>query len=238
MCSRMFPEGSDEVKKYVGGLPDMIQGSVMASKLKTMQDAIEFATELMDKKICTFDDCQAENRRKLDDNRRNNQNQLQPFKKQNAARAYTARPGVLWLHAFSSLTDIIPTALDHDYDVKLADEKIIGVNTIIRGFTLNFLNHSFNIELMPIEIGSFDVIISMDWLAKYHAIIVYNEKIVRIPFGNEILIVHGDESNNGHESQLNIIYTAPKLKPIMASKKGLGLFFSCRDHLKAHKTQS
>ncbi|GJQ91854.1 hypothetical protein Tco_0002993 [Tanacetum coccineum] len=42
---RMFPEESDEVEKYVGGLPDMIQGSVMASKPKTMQEAIEFATE-------------------------------------------------------------------------------------------------------------------------------------------------------------------------------------------------
>nr|GEW81778.1 putative reverse transcriptase domain-containing protein [Tanacetum cinerariifolium] len=55
------------------------------------------------------------------------------------------------------------------------------------------------------EIGSFDVIIGMDWLSKYHAVIVCNEKIVRVSFGNEILIVRGDGSNNGHESQLNII---------------------------------
>ncbi|GJU41968.1 reverse transcriptase domain-containing protein [Tanacetum coccineum] len=48
MCERMFLEESDEAEKYVGGLPDMIQGNVMASKPKTMQDAIEFATELMD----------------------------------------------------------------------------------------------------------------------------------------------------------------------------------------------
>ncbi|GJY33327.1 hypothetical protein Tco_0417796 [Tanacetum coccineum] len=50
----MFPEESDKIEKYVGGLPDMIHGSVMASKPKTMQDAIEFATELMDKKISTL----------------------------------------------------------------------------------------------------------------------------------------------------------------------------------------
>ncbi|GJX56101.1 reverse transcriptase domain-containing protein [Tanacetum coccineum] len=84
---------SDEVEKYVGGLPDMIQGSVMASKPKTMQDAIEFATELMDQKIRTFANRQAENKRKLDDNLRNNQNQQQPFKRQNVARAYTVGPG-------------------------------------------------------------------------------------------------------------------------------------------------
>ncbi|GKC67673.1 reverse transcriptase domain-containing protein [Tanacetum coccineum] len=54
MCARMFPEESDKIEKYVGGLPDMIHGSVMASKPKTMQDPIEFATELIDKKIHTF----------------------------------------------------------------------------------------------------------------------------------------------------------------------------------------
>ncbi|GJS93781.1 hypothetical protein Tco_0800749 [Tanacetum coccineum] len=47
-------EESDKIEKYSGGLPDMIHGSVVASKPKTMQDAIEIATELMDKKIRTF----------------------------------------------------------------------------------------------------------------------------------------------------------------------------------------
>ncbi|GJV70220.1 hypothetical protein Tco_1485729 [Tanacetum coccineum] len=60
MCSRMFPEESDEVEKYVGGLPDMIQGSVMASKPKIMQDAIEFSTELMDQKIRSLANRQVE----------------------------------------------------------------------------------------------------------------------------------------------------------------------------------
>ncbi|GKE83613.1 putative reverse transcriptase domain-containing protein [Tanacetum coccineum] len=101
---------------------------------------------------------------------------------------------------FSSLIDIVPSTLDHDYDVELADEKIIEVNTIIRGCTLNFLNHPFNIDLMPVELGSFDVIIGMDWLSMYHSVIVYAEKIVRIPWGNETLIVHGDGSDNGHGS--------------------------------------
>ncbi|GKB12666.1 hypothetical protein Tco_0846589 [Tanacetum coccineum] len=45
----------------------------------------------------------------------------------------------------------------------------------------------------------------MDWLAKYHAVIVCDEKLVRVPFGDKILIFHGDGSNNGHESRLNII---------------------------------
>ncbi|GKB25329.1 putative reverse transcriptase domain-containing protein [Tanacetum coccineum] len=53
--------------------------------------------------------------------------------------------------------------------------------------------HPFNIDLMPIDLGSFDVIIGMDWLAKNHAVIVCDEKIVRIPYENEILIVQGDK---------------------------------------------
>ncbi|GKF38322.1 putative reverse transcriptase domain-containing protein, partial [Tanacetum coccineum] len=101
--------------------------------------------------------------------------------------------------AFSSLiniTYIAPTPLENSYDVELADGKIVGVDTIMWGCTLNFLNHSFNIDLMPIELGSFDVIINMDWLRMFHAVIVCDEKLVRVPYGNETLIFCGNESNN------------------------------------------
>ncbi|GJV59101.1 putative reverse transcriptase domain-containing protein [Tanacetum coccineum] len=91
MCARMFLEESDKIEKYVGGLPDMIHGSVKASKPKTMQDAIEFSIELMDKKIGTFAERQADNKIKFNDTSKNNQNQLQPPKRQNVARAYIAR---------------------------------------------------------------------------------------------------------------------------------------------------
>ncbi|GKB11627.1 reverse transcriptase domain-containing protein [Tanacetum coccineum] len=87
MCGRIFPEEFDEFEKYVGGLPDMIQGSVMASKPKTMQDAIEIENDLMDQKICTIAERQVENKRKVDND---NQAQQQPLKKQNVARAYSA----------------------------------------------------------------------------------------------------------------------------------------------------
>ncbi|GJY90362.1 hypothetical protein Tco_0505558 [Tanacetum coccineum] len=93
MCDRMFPEESDEVERYVGGLPDMIHGSVKASKPKTMQEAIEFATDLMDQKTLTLAERLAKKKRKFEDTSRNNQNQQQPFKRNNVARAYTAGPG-------------------------------------------------------------------------------------------------------------------------------------------------
>nr|GEV46579.1 reverse transcriptase domain-containing protein [Tanacetum cinerariifolium] len=86
LCGRMFSEESDKIEKYVIGLPDMIHRSVMASKPKMMKDAIEFATELIDKKIHTFAELQTKNKRKQDDN------QQQQNKRQNTGRAYTVGP--------------------------------------------------------------------------------------------------------------------------------------------------
>ncbi|GJT82171.1 reverse transcriptase domain-containing protein [Tanacetum coccineum] len=125
--------------------------------------------------------------------------------------------------AFSSLIDIAQTPLENSYDVELADGKIVGVDTIMRGCTLNFLNHPFNIDLMPVELGSFDVIIGMDWLRRCHAMIVYDEKLVRIPYGNETLIFCGNESNNGRESRLAII-SCSKAQEYMS--KGCQIFLA------------
>nr|GFC75724.1 reverse transcriptase domain-containing protein [Tanacetum cinerariifolium] len=72
---------------------DMIHGRVKASKPKTMQDAIEIATKLMNKKISTLAECQTKNKKRLDNTSKNNQNQQQPNKRQNTSRAYTARHG-------------------------------------------------------------------------------------------------------------------------------------------------
>nr|GEU30965.1 reverse transcriptase domain-containing protein [Tanacetum cinerariifolium] len=82
-----------QIEKYVSGISDMIQGKVMPARPKTMQEEIELANDLMDQKVCTFAERQAENKRKLESNPRDNQAQQQPFKRKNVARAYTARPG-------------------------------------------------------------------------------------------------------------------------------------------------
>ncbi|GKE60084.1 putative reverse transcriptase domain-containing protein [Tanacetum coccineum] len=134
--------------------------------------------------------------------------------------------------AFSSQIDITPSALDHYYDVELADGRIIGLNTIIQGCILNFLNHPFNIDLMPVELGSLDVIIGMDWLAKYQAVIVCAKKIICIPWGNETLIVHGDGSDRGNETSLNII-SCTKIQKYML--KGCPIFLA---HVTTKETEN
>nr|GEX24590.1 hypothetical protein [Tanacetum cinerariifolium] len=233
MCERMFPEEAEKVERYIGGLPDMIHGSVKASKPQSIQEAIEFATEMMDKKRLAHAEqdkksktghwaCDCKSRPAANNNNNNqkaqgenargitcfeygvqghykndclklkNGNQGNRARNGNdAAKAYavgTTRTnpnsnvvtGTFLLNnryslvlfdtgvnrsfistAFSSLIDIIPTTLDHGYDVELAD-----------------------------EMGSFDVIIGVDWLVKYHVVIAYDEKLVRVPFGDEILTFH------------------------------------------------
>ncbi|GJS03053.1 reverse transcriptase domain-containing protein [Tanacetum coccineum] len=89
LSDRMFPEETDKIERYVGGMPDPIYSSVVASKPKTMQEAIEMATELMDRRNNTLAERQAENKRKLENTPRNNQTQ-QPNKRQNTGRAYAA----------------------------------------------------------------------------------------------------------------------------------------------------
>nr|GEV89069.1 hypothetical protein [Tanacetum cinerariifolium] len=87
---------------------------------------------------------------------------------------------------FSDLIDITPTALDVSYTVELANGRIVGFDTIIRGYRLS----------------------------KYHVVIVCDKNIVRIPYGDETLKIQGDESNGGSNSRLNIILCAKTQKYI------------------------
>ncbi|GKD30474.1 putative reverse transcriptase domain-containing protein [Tanacetum coccineum] len=81
--------------------------------------------------------------------------------------------------AFSALLDVAPSTLDTSYAVELADGRISETNIILRGCTLGLLGHLFDIDLMAVELGSFDVIIGMDWLVKYHALIICDKKVVQ-----------------------------------------------------------
>ncbi|GKA86318.1 putative reverse transcriptase domain-containing protein [Tanacetum coccineum] len=85
---------------------------------------------------------------------------------------------------FTPFIDIAPAALDTSCEVKLADGKVVSASTVLRGCTLALFNHVFKIDLLPTRLGSFDVIVGMDWLSYHRAVIVCYEKIVRIPLPN------------------------------------------------------
>ncbi|GJW46554.1 reverse transcriptase domain-containing protein [Tanacetum coccineum] len=89
LCSRMVPKEFDKVEKYVGGLPDSIQGNVMSARPKMFQEAIELANSLMNQKVHAYVARKADNKRRMDNNPKDNHVQQQPYKRQNVARAYT-----------------------------------------------------------------------------------------------------------------------------------------------------
>nr|GEY97708.1 reverse transcriptase domain-containing protein [Tanacetum cinerariifolium] len=106
---------------------------------------------------------------------------------------------------FSELLDVAPSTLDTSYAIELADGRISETNVVLRGCTLGLLGHPFDINLMPVELGSFELIIGMDWLPKYHTVIVCDEKVVRIHYGDEVLTIRGDDCDGGSWSKLKII---------------------------------
>ncbi|GJV61503.1 putative reverse transcriptase domain-containing protein [Tanacetum coccineum] len=106
--------------------------------------------------------------------------------------------------SLASMLNIPPIKLDTTYDIEIADGNLVGTNTIIQGCTLILLNQPFKIDLMPMKLGSFDIVIGMDWLYKYHARIICDEKVVHILIDGETLIIRVMEKKSD-EKQLEDI---------------------------------
>ncbi|GJR44913.1 putative reverse transcriptase domain-containing protein [Tanacetum coccineum] len=96
--------------------------------------------------------------------------------------------------SLASMLNIPPITIDTFYNIEMADGNLVSTNTVIQGATLTLLNQPFKINLMPIKLGSFDFVIGMDWLSKYHAKIICDEKVIHIPINGETLIIPGDRS--------------------------------------------
>ncbi|GKB49614.1 putative reverse transcriptase domain-containing protein [Tanacetum coccineum] len=95
MTEVMVPDEEDRVERFIGGLPDNIQGNMIAANPARLQDVIRIANQLMDKKVQGYAARSAENKRRMESNLGDNHGQQLPFKRQNTsgqnvARAYTA----------------------------------------------------------------------------------------------------------------------------------------------------
>nr|GEV59686.1 putative reverse transcriptase domain-containing protein [Tanacetum cinerariifolium] len=213
----MVPGEEDRVERFIGGLPENIQGNVIAANPARLQDAICIANQLIDKKLHGYATESAKNKRRMESNPRDNRGHQSSFKRKNTigqdvAKAYTARnnernrnktggnevttkvyaisgggtnpdsnvvTGTFLLNncyasmlfdsgadrsfvstTFSALLDVAPSTLDTSYAVELVDGRVLETNIVLRGCTLGLLGHPFNIDLMLVELGSFDVIIA------------------------------------------------------------------------------
>nr|GEV87277.1 putative reverse transcriptase domain-containing protein [Tanacetum cinerariifolium] len=244
LCTIMVSDEEDKVERFIRGLPDNIQGNVIAAEPTRLQDAILIANNLMDQKLKGYAKS-ANKKRRFENNPREGNNQLSSDKmlenhmnktgnktrnktgsNETIARAYAIKEGganpdfnvvtgTFLLNncyatmlsdsgvdrsfvssTFSALLDVAPATLDTSYAIEFIDGRILEINVILRVCTLGLLGHPFDIDLMHIELGSFDIIIGMDWLAKYHTVIICDEKIVRIPYGDEVLIIRGDDCDS------------------------------------------
>nr|GEX03779.1 putative reverse transcriptase domain, aspartic peptidase domain protein [Tanacetum cinerariifolium] len=395
LCTRMVPNEEEKVERFVGGLPDNIQGNVITAEPTKLQDAIRIANNLMDQKLTGYARS-VENKRRLENNPRDNHRQQPGFKRQNIGgqnveRAYTAgnnekkgyvgslpycnkckmhhagpcmvrcgnckrvghmtrgykvtvtpntqrapvgnQPGIFCyeygrpgnfrkdcpklrnqnrrnqtrnkngnktgnqtggneatarayairggggnpdsnvvtgtfllnncyasmlfnsgadrsfvLSTFSALLDVALSTLDNSYVVELADGRISDTNVILRCCTLGLLRHPFDIDLMHVELGSFDVIIGMDWLEKYHTLIVCDEKVIYIPYGDEVLIIREDLPGlppaRQVEFQIDLVPGAtpvaqapssPWGSPVLFLKKKDGFFWMCINYHELNK---
>ncbi|GJY19279.1 putative reverse transcriptase domain-containing protein [Tanacetum coccineum] len=119
--------------------------------------------------------------------------------------------------SLASKLNIPPITLDTTYDIEMADGNLVGTNTVIQGCTLILLNQPFKIDLMPIKLGSFDVVIGMDWLSKYHAKILCDEKVVHIPIDGETLIIRAQvmekKSDERRLEDIPVVREFPKVFP-------------------------
>nr|GEX08654.1 hypothetical protein [Tanacetum cinerariifolium] len=207
MYARMFPKESDKIKRYVGGLPDMIYGSVMTSKSKTKKDAVEFATELMDNKICTFAERQTENKRKSRDTCNRVGHLARDCRSPTNANTTNNQRGT---RAGQKSTCFECRAQGH---FKRESPKLKNNN---RGNQNGNGNAPAKVYVMGNAGTNLESNVVTD-------VIVCAKKIVRIPWGIETLTIHGDGSDWGNETRLNII-SCTKMQKYML--KGCHVFLA------------
>nr|GEV88216.1 putative reverse transcriptase domain-containing protein [Tanacetum cinerariifolium] len=197
ICTKFVANENEKIDKYISGLPDNIYGNVKSSKPRTLDKTIELTDDLMDQKLRTYVE-KADNKRKTDDTSSGNANVA------NAQRDDKETPkgnGCFECGASRHFKRDCPKLKNKNGGNKNAQGWVYAVGNAEKNENAP-VNPNSNVVT---EMGSFDVIIGMDWLRTCHAVIVCDEKLVQIPYGNETLTFRGNESNNRRESRLTVI---------------------------------
>ncbi|GJT86364.1 putative reverse transcriptase domain-containing protein [Tanacetum coccineum] len=213
LCPNMVPNTEKLMEVFIEGLPRSIKGNVTASKPQTLEEAITITQRLMDQDLAMSSVRLATGEKghyNYQCSKANNSAHGRAYllRDKNAHRDPNVVTGTFLLNQhlarvlfdsgadksfvsiiLASMLNILPITLDTTYDIEMANGNLVGTNTVIQGCTLILLNQPFEIDLMPIKLGSFDVVIGMDWLSKYHARIICDEKVVHIPINGETLII-------------------------------------------------
>nr|GEU52427.1 putative reverse transcriptase domain-containing protein [Tanacetum cinerariifolium] len=212
MCPIMVEPKQVKVDAYIRGLMDNIKGEVIPSKPANLNEAIGMVHKLMEQKSQARDARILEGKkRKIAKSKEMRELWLELLLMEsflcvndvllamlaNVRSSVTNKGGHKARSfvdiGFSAMLDIDPIKIGASYEVELGDGRVASRDTILKGCTLNLVNHIFEIDLMSIELGTFDVIIDMDWLVKHDAVIACGKKVVQIPYGNEMLIVKSDK---------------------------------------------
>ncbi|GJX36601.1 putative reverse transcriptase domain-containing protein [Tanacetum coccineum] len=194
-------------------------GNVTASKPQTLEEAINIAHRLMDQVTKhTPVQVSSDHKRKFDvrrtfnnnnyhntnTNNRYNNHQPQHNRRQETFKAYATTPtennGYSGNHPLFTCQSCwerertLCKSVPKDHQQQCLGKSLLYRNahqdlTVVMGATLTLVKPNFQNDLMPIKLGSFDVVIGMDWLSKYHARIICDEKVVHIPINGETLII-------------------------------------------------
>nr|GEU98359.1 putative reverse transcriptase domain-containing protein [Tanacetum cinerariifolium] len=183
LCPEAVPTKKKKVEAYIKGLPKNIMGEVTSSRPVNLKEAVREEARGRAYVIKEADKDQGPNI------------VMGTFLLNNhyATVLFDSGSDKSFVNtSFSHLIDIDPVRLDTSYEVELADGRVTSTNIVLKGCTINLVGHLLKIDLMPIELGTFDVIIGMDWLVEQDAVIMCGQKVVHVPYKNKTLVIEGD----------------------------------------------